>query len=121
MIVELDKNNKELIEQLEHYFHYVLMDVLSDLENNPFSNYLLYIDNGNIKGYINYYLMYDRAEIANFDVLIEYQNQGIGTKLLEYLIRKLEGKVINISLEVRCDNEKAISLYKKFNFNFTYN
>ena len=116
MIVELDKSNNELIEKLEHHFHYVLMDVVSDLENNPFSNYLLYIDNGDIKGYINYYLMYDRAEIANFDVLIEYQNQGIGTKLLDNLIKKLEGKVINITLEVRCDNDKAISIYKKFNF-----
>ena len=59
MIVELDISNNELIEKLEHHFHYVLMDVVSDLENNPFSNYLLYIDNDEIKGYINYYLMYE--------------------------------------------------------------
>ena len=116
MILELNKNELEKIRELEHNFQYVLMSVLEDLDNNPFSNYLIYVEDKKIVGYINYYLMYDRCEIANFDVLIEYQNKGIGTRLLDYLIKKLEGNVINITLEVRCDNEKAIYLYKKYNF-----
>ena len=116
MILELEKNDIETIKELERSFKYVLMSVTDDLDNNPFSRYLVYIKDNRIVGYINYYLMYDRCEIANFDVLIEYQNQGIGTKLLDFLIEKLEGNVINITLEVRCDNEKAIYLYKKFDF-----
>ena len=116
MIVELKKSDIDTVQKLEHFFCYVLMSVQDDLNNNPFSHYLLYLDNGKIVGYLNYYLMYDRIEIANFDVLSEEQNKGFGTKLLSFLIDKYEGKIINITLEVRCDNVKAISLYHKFGF-----
>ena len=66
--------------------------------------------------FINYYLMYDRIEIADFNVLEEYQNNNIGTKLIEYLINKYEGIVNNITLEVREDNLKAIHIYEKMGF-----
>lgn len=113
MIKEL-VNEEDLIKELESNFNYVITDIKTDLVNNPFSHYIVYLDNS-IQGFINYYLMYDRIEIVNFNVLDKYQHQGIGTKLLEYLIGKYEGKIDNITLEVRCDN-KAIKLYEKFNF-----
>ncbi len=104
-----------LISELETSFSFVLSDVLGDIKNNPFSHYLVYLDRGKIVGYINYYLMYDRGEIANFNVLDAYQNQGIGTKLLDYVINLLNNKVNNITLEVRKDNP-AIKLYEKMGF-----
>lgn len=116
MIKEL-VNEEDLIKELESNFNYVITDIKSDLINNPFSHYIVYLDNS-IQGFINYYLMYDRIEIANFNVLDKYQHQGIGTKLLEYLINKYTGKVNNITLEVRCDN-KAINLYQKWGFKKT--
>ena len=115
MIKEL-KNEIELINELDNSFSYVINDVNKDLHDNPFSHYIVYIDNNKILGFINYYLLYDRIEIANFNVLKEFQNNKIGTKLIEYLINKYRGKVDNITLEVRCDNNKAIHLYEKYGF-----
>ena len=70
--------------------------------------------NDSILGFLNYYLIYDRIEIADFNVLEEYQNRKIGTKLLDYLINNFSYD--NITLEVRCDNNIAIHLYKKMGF-----
>ncbi len=115
MIKELD-NEKELIKELESSFNIVLKNINNDLSNNPFSHYLLFIDNKRILGFINYYLMYDRIEIANFNVLEEYQNRHIGSKLLDFLINRYRGIIDNITLEVRIDNIKAIHLYQKMGF-----
>ena len=114
MIIEVNKNDLDLITELEKKFNYVLKDIMNDFNNNPYTHYLIYQDN-EIYGYINYYLIYDRIEIANFDVLKDYQNKGIGTKLLGYLIDKYKD-INNITLEVRCDNDIAINLYKKMGF-----
>ena len=116
MISELEVNNKNYIKELETSFNYVLTSVKDDIKNNPFSKYLIFIDNNKILGYLNYYLIYDRIEIANFDVLPDYQNNHIGTKLLDYLINKYFNRVSNITLEVKIDNTKAINLYKKMGF-----
>ena len=116
MIKELDRNDYKLVKELENSFNYVLKNINNDLDNNPFSYFLLYIENGKIVGFINYYLMYEKIEIANFNVLEEYQNKGIGIKLIEYLINKYKGKVDNITLEVKKNNNKAIHIYKKMGF-----
>ena len=116
MIKELDSLELNRINELESSFHYVLKDVKSNLTNNPFSHYLLFIESDKIIGFINYYLMYDRIEIADFNVLEEYQNNSIGTKLIKYLIDKYKGTINNITLEVREDNLKAIHIYEKMGF-----
>lgn len=114
MIKELSSELNR-IDELENSFNYILKDVKRDLANNPFSHYLLYIENDKIIGYLNYYLMYEKIEIANFNVLNDYQNKGIGTKLIKYLID--EYKIVeNITLEVREDNLKAIHIYEKMGF-----
>ena len=60
--------------------------------------------------------MYHRAELG-ISVLRGYWGKGIGTMLLRELIAhgKKEG-LDGISLEVRTDNTRAISLYNKFGF-----
>ena len=115
MIIEVKKDNIELLDKLEKNFYSILGYVLKDFMNNPFTRYLVYLEDGKILGYLNYYQVYNRYEIANFNVLEEYQNQGIGTKLLEYLIQMMHD-IENITLEVRVDNEKAIHLYQKMGF-----
>lgn len=117
MIKEL-VNEEDLINELELSFNYVIKDIKKDFYNNSFSHYIVYLNNNKILGFLNYYLMYERIEIAQFNVLDDYQNQGIGSKMLDYLIKKYLGKVDNITLEVRCDN-KAINLYKKYGFKET--
>lgn len=84
---------------------------------NPFSRKIEYVIDEKVIGYLDYSLIYDRMEIDNFNVLEEYRNQGIGTKLMAYLISlSINYRVVNITLEVRVSNEIAINLYKKFGF-----
>ena len=85
--------------------------------NNPFARRIEYIINNNVIGYLDFSLIYDRIEIDNLLVNEDYRKQGIGTKLMAYLISlAINYMVINITLEVRVSNEKAINLYKKFGF-----
>lgn len=116
MIIELDICDKNRINELSQCFFDILGNVEVDLINNPFSKYLLYLENDKIVGYLNYYLLYDRIEIANFNVLNACQNQGIGSKILERLISDYIQKVSNITLEVRKSNAKALYLYQKYGF-----
>ena len=48
----------------------------------------------------------------------DYQNQGVGTKLMEAIIDIADNwlMLVRVELTVFADNEKAINLYKKFNF-----
>ena len=56
-------------------------------------------------------------EIDNIEVNEDYRGQGIGTKLMSYLVSlAIEKRVVNITLEVRISNEVARHLYKKFGF-----
>ena len=116
MIVDIN-DIKDRIQEVEELFPDVfnIESIKSDLENNPFSHYLVYLDNNKILGFINYYEIYDRVEIANFNVLDSYQNKGIGNKLIKKVIELSKDKV-NITLEVRRDNDKAIHIYEKNGF-----
>ena len=90
---------------------------VENINNGPFSRKLEYQIEDKIVGHLFYSLIYDRIEIDNIEVLKEFRNQGIGTKLMSYLIAvAIENKVINITLEVRISNEIARNLYKKFGF-----
>ena len=57
-----------------------------------------------------------RAEIS-ITVLRDYWGQGIGSRLMEMMIDFAKSvKIESLYLEVRKDNERAISLYKKYGF-----
>ena len=118
MIRELNIKDIDLINQLETSFPDIfnIGTITNEVNANPYSKYLLYLIDDKVVGFINYYLIYERLEIANFNVLETYQNQGIGKKLLSEFIKKFQNDKTNITLEVRCDNEKAIHLYKKYGF-----
>lgn len=82
---------------------------------SPFSRDVIYVDKERIIGFLNYSVMYEKAEINMIYVLDEFRRNGIGSKLLDYALKKC--KICeNVTLEVRKDNICAISLYKKFGF-----
>ena len=85
--------------------------------SNPFRRRIEYFIDENSVAFLEYSLIYDRMEIDNIIVNDNYQNQGIGTKLMAHLISlAIEYRVVNITLEVRISNEIARNLYKKFGF-----
>lgn len=88
-------------------------EVSTELENNPYGNYLLLIEKEKIIGYIYYSDIYERAEINQFEVKPTHRNCGKGNELLKYLIEKLQK---NITLEVKQTNASAIHLYEKNGF-----
>lgn len=90
--------------------------VTNEFKNNPFANFLLYEENNEIIGYIYYSDIYDRVEINQFEIKNIHRNCGKGDLLLKKLIKIVDK---DITLEVREDNEPAIRLYLKNNFNKT--
>lgn len=85
--------------------------------SNPFVKYIGYVSEDDIIGYIEYTILYEKAEICNIFVKENKRNMKIGSSLMQYLITSLKEKnIYNITLEVNVLNNNAISLYKKFGF-----
>lgn len=109
MIVDLNELN---IDSLSHPL-LSKKDIKHDLENNPFGKCIFYVENNEIIAYLYYSDIYERAEINQIEVKEKHRNCGIGTKLLEHLIKNVKK---NITLEVKKDNYPAIKIYKKQGF-----
>lgn len=120
MINILNENNIEMITNIVKNFPMIFSSkeqIENDFKNNVFTRYFIYLEKNNIIGFINYYDLYDRYEIANIYVKEENRNQKIGSKLLEKVIKLGEQQQIkNITLEVKKDNVYAIKLYEKNKF-----
>ena len=88
---------------------------LFHIENlNPNETIFIYKENNNIKGFIHTQNGLDIIDLLNIIVKPEYQNQGIGSILLKYIINNKQNK--KIMLEVRSKNINAIKLYQKYDF-----
>lgn len=118
MIERLDINSIYISKLYNNFFDlFTENDIINDIKNNNFTNYLVFIVDTELVAFINYYTMYERAEIININVIDSFQNKKIATKLMEYMINDCKNKNINsITLEVKKTNIKAISLYNKFGF-----
>lgn len=118
MIERLDINSIYISKLYNTFFDlFTENDIINDIKNNNFTNYLVFIVDTELVAFINYYTMYERAEIININVIDSFQNKKIATKLMEYMINDCKNKNINsITLEVKKTNIKAISLYNKFGF-----
>lgn len=108
MIIEVENNDNQLIQ-------FLIDNKLDKPTNSPFSKEVIYVENDIVVGYLSYSIMYEKAEINNIYVLEQKRSQGIGSKLLDYLVKKC--KICeNITLEVRKNNINAINLYHKYGF-----
>jgi ribosomal-protein-alanine N-acetyltransferase len=86
---------------------------LEDTFNQDYSHILVYDEDG-IKGFLQYEDHFEITDIINIAVDKSNQHEGVGYKLIEYLINNTNAD--KIMLEVRDDNQNAISLYKKCGF-----
>lgn len=86
--------------------------------NNPLSLWLVALNEADqVVGYVGSQSVIDAADIMNVAVLPEYRCQGIATALLEAICHRLAQKGMKtVTLEVRCSNDPAISLYQRLGF-----
>lgn len=88
-----------------------------ELESNPFAEIYLYEDEDSAAGFIDLWITFEQAQIANIGVLPEKRRKHIGSDLLAFAIKKaISENCETISLEVRISNSSAVALYEKFGF-----
>lgn len=70
-----------------------------------------------ILGYVLFSVVKDEAHIINFVIAPEFQHQGFGRLLLQFVIEiLLQNHVARVSLEVAANNASALHLYQAFGF-----
>ncbi|MDM7274147.1 ribosomal protein S18-alanine N-acetyltransferase [Sulfurihydrogenibium azorense] len=91
-----------------------ILDKKSDL----FKTFFLE-DNSEIVGIIQFWYLFDEAEITILAIKKEFQGRGYGKILLEKTFEYLNVKgVKSVYLEVAIDNQPAKKLYEKLGFKF---
>lgn len=91
------------ISKSSFYYHIKNNHLFTYKTNNKITGYILWLKRK------NYFRLY------SLGIDKEFQGKGIAKKLLDYSFKVLKDK--SYMLEVKCDNNKAISLYKKYGFN----
>jgi ribosomal-protein-alanine N-acetyltransferase len=71
---------------------------------------------GRIVGYILYSIKSIKCSLISIAVLPEYRRLGVGSMLMQKLLKEVEGTVEQVELQVGCKNFGAIKFYQKFNF-----
>lgn len=92
---------------------------IKSLLEHPASTSLIAVagDPKTIKGFIIAQLAADEAEIVSIGVAPDWQRAGLGTRLIEGLMRaSKKGEASRIFLEVAEDNAAARALYAKLGF-----
>lgn len=92
-------------------------EYLYELRENPFAQLRVLEENGEICGYIDWWILYDKAQLANIAVAPEYQRRGYAKAMLEECIRDAGEKGCEtLSLEARVSNAPALALYRSYGF-----
>lgn len=81
---------------------------------NDLALWLAAMDGETVAGYIGSQTVLGEADMLNLAVRPEYRRQGIGRRLVEELISRLDAHCL--TLEVRVTNENAIRLYESMGF-----
>lgn len=92
-------------------------DFQYELEVNPFAQYYVLVKDDIIIGYIGTWLIDRQCQITTLGVGKGFQGQGYGSQLMDYVFAQCQkNHCLNINLEVRVSNSKAIGLYEKYGF-----
>ena len=111
-IYELSKNLIDQYEDIESIdYEFVLNWIYKKIEENIHEYTSIYLDD-TLVGYYHFYEVKNKMELDDFYILNEYQNKGIGSKVLNDLIQTDK----KIFLYVFKKNIKAIQLYERFDF-----
>jgi ribosomal-protein-alanine N-acetyltransferase len=91
----------------------------SELSGVPETRWYVVAENaaGDLAGYAGLRVVYDTADVQTIAVVPEHQRRGLGSTLLENLIDEaVRRKASDLLLEVRADNEPAITFYQRHGF-----
>ena len=92
-------------------------EYLYEIHENPYGNPYVLIEADEIVAYFDYWIIFDRAEIATIGVKKEYRHLGYGQKMMNYIVEQAElNGCENVTLEVRVSNDNAIKLNEKNGF-----
>ena len=117
-LVESDLDKVMEIENLCFISPWKRDDIFRELNGNEFANLLVAEINGNVVGYVDFWITFDSATICQIAVHPDYQRQAIGSALLKEVFKECYAKkVLTITLEVRESNSKGINFYTKHGFN----
>lgn len=111
---DLEEIKDILVSDFDDFWTY---SILKDELNCSSSHYIVAKLNNEIVGFGGIKVVLDSADIMNIVVKKNFRNLGIGTSILNEIVALcLSLNLSSITLEVRKDNEYAISLYKNFGF-----
>ena len=115
MICELNEEMLDSLYLLGSELH-IKFNTLYDYKslNEDINETYCFIDNNNLKGFVH--IQNICGEINIIDIIVDKnsRNNGIGTLLIDYLLKKY--KVFKFVLEVNEDNINAIKFYKSHGF-----
>lgn len=81
------------------------------------ARFFVAVEGEEVAGYCGVLISIDEGDITNVAVEKSQQGKGIGTKLVQAMIRNMEeAGVTTLHLEVRASNENARKLYEKAGF-----
>lgn len=88
-----------------------------EISKNEFAHYYIVEVDDDIVGYFGLWCLFDQAQITTIGTKKEYQKQGVGSFMMEQLIRiAIDNECEFITLEVRVSNQVAQNLYMKHGF-----
>ena len=112
---DLEKIKHKLQDEYDDFWNY---NILKKERENENSILIVAKDEElDILGFAGVQFILDEADITNIVTKKNNRNQGIGSQLLNKIIEiSIQKNIKKINLEVNENNQYAIKLYKKFNF-----
>lgn len=85
------------------------------ISNNPEDVFIIAKEDLDLIGFVHIARIKHRAVIQGIGVVRDFQNKGVGSRLIEYALDRLQLEN-EIYLRVKEDNMPALSLYSKYGF-----
>lgn len=106
-----------IVENLSFRIPWSRKSMEDEITHNRMAVYFSALINNKTVGYAGMWKVFDEGHITNIAVHPEYRRSGIGSALLEHLIKTAEQSGIGrMTLEVRKSNLAAQYLYRKYGF-----
>ena len=97
-----------------------LADFETEILRNKLAFYLVCTADSELVGYAGLWAIKPEGHITNVAVSPDYRRRGIGSKLIEDLLRQSHERfgLTSYTLEVRISNLDAVKLYSRFGFKY---